>query len=53
LLFLLSLSKLGLELIDLPLKKAKEVFANRPDKALYEKYVTGSLFPVLQAAARL
>ena len=50
-LFLIELSKLGLELIDLPLKKAKELFSKRPDKARFEKYITPSLFILMQSVA--
>ncbi len=52
LLFLIKLADLGLQLIDLPLKKAKDIFSKVPDKDLYDKYVVAMLYPLMLTAGK-
>lgn len=49
LLKLIDLAKLGLELIKLPFKKAKEVYEKREDKEMYRSYVVNTLFPFMHS----
>eukprot|EP00826_Nyctotherus_ovalis_P018840 TRINITY_DN15715_c0_g1_i11.p1 TRINITY_DN15715_c0_g1~~TRINITY_DN15715_c0_g1_i11.p1 ORF type:complete len:547 (-),score=134.33 TRINITY_DN15715_c0_g1_i11:28-1668(-) len=49
LLKLIDLAKLGLELIKLPFKKAKEVYEMREDKNMYRIYVVEMLFPFMHS----
>lgn len=47
LLYLLELCNLGLEYIDMPLKKAREAFGKRKDGDKFSKYFLESLFPLM------
>lgn len=47
-----ELGKLGLELINLPLKKAREIYGKMKDKAMYDRYVIGMLFPFMAGTTK-
>jgi len=50
--FLINLTQVGLELVDMPLKKAKERFNKIAEKDQYEKYVTQVLFQLMHTAGK-
>ena len=50
--FLIRLVQIGLELIAMPLKKAKDHFGKMPDRDAYDKYVTMVLFPLMLSSGK-
>lgn len=49
---MIDLANMGLEYINMPIKKAKEAFSKVKDKELYEKYISMMLFPLMQNSTK-
>ncbi|MDR3737338.1 MAG: hypothetical protein P4L10_17650 [Acidobacteriaceae bacterium] len=47
----MELAKLGLAMLDMPFKKAKEMFYKRDDRDRYERYVS-DLLHLMQTASK-
>eukprot|EP00826_Nyctotherus_ovalis_P039605 TRINITY_DN381_c0_g1_i1.p1 TRINITY_DN381_c0_g1~~TRINITY_DN381_c0_g1_i1.p1 ORF type:complete len:477 (+),score=178.23 TRINITY_DN381_c0_g1_i1:513-1943(+) len=49
---LIELATLGLDFLNMPLKKAKEIYDKVKDKDMFDKYFIGMLFPFLSGTAK-